>query len=123
MRYAPAIGDSSLDLEEFFSREEVYEDSGHDPNTIDEDDPYIPESDYYRVVSIIQGIYSNYNILIMYAVLRGGGMNGQKLLFYPSVSTISWLLHESETQLRMRAMTRLLYKYIRGITGFYPTNH
>ena len=68
-RYAPAIGDSCLDLQGFVSRE-AYEDSGRDPNKMDEDGLYIPETDYYHVVSIIQGTC---------VVLRGGGMNGQKL--------------------------------------------
>ena len=85
VRYAPAVGDSCLDLQEFFSREEAYEDSGRDPNELDEDGPYIPESDYYHVVSIIQGTCNN----IMCVVLRGGGMNGRNLYLYPSVNTIS----------------------------------
>ena len=45
------------------------------------------------------------------------------LQLYPSASTISWLLHESEVELRMSAITRILYEHIRDITGFYPTNY
>ena len=45
--------------------------------------------------------------------------HGYKLWLYPSVSTISWLLHKNEAKLRLCAITRILYEHFQDVTGFY----
>ena len=60
VEYAPAIGMYTLDMEEMFSRDEVYKLSWHgdqraDCTKMDAEEIFIPESQYYHVASIIQG--------------------------------------------------------------------
>jgi hypothetical protein len=61
VKYAAAIGKCTLDMEEVLSREEVYKHSwlGADGECViqkmDVEEVFIPESQYYHVVSIMQG--------------------------------------------------------------------
>ena len=59
-KYAPAVGMCTLDMEEMLSRDEVYKcswygDESAECDKMDVDEVFIPESQCYHVVSIMQG--------------------------------------------------------------------
>lgn len=60
VKYAPAIGMCTLDMEEMLSRDEVYKrslygDESAKCDKMDVDEVFIPESECYHVVYIMQG--------------------------------------------------------------------
>ena len=55
--YAGECGSQGLDMEDLLTREEVYKVSvSEETKFIDSPTPFIPETQYYRVVSIKEGI-------------------------------------------------------------------
>ena len=61
VKYAAAVGKCTLDMEELLSRDEVYRhswflDNDSECEKMDVEEVFIPESQCYHVVSIIQGL-------------------------------------------------------------------